>query len=362
MHALYIFGVNVALDANILISDPWLRSPRMRALLDYVTKTRSFIVLHEVVEREVKANHKRTFAGAARQVQSVLKDVEKHRLVGIPGVDPERVSVDTFERWERHFHDVLGPNVVYRVPSSGDHHKEAVRRAIERVPPCTGKGEGIRDAIIWLDLLKECRYPSNLGSVAFVSGNFNDFAGPNKSALHPRLAQDVENYEAKITYYSSLERFFKDHVEPVGHITREWLKERLYFGAIEWQLHNEMAYGAYHSSFRATGSPYADYYVPTGRPDIKSVKAHLKDFYVYLFDDKHTEITLSVDAHVQADIERERVDAPPTSSYGDERYEEVSQYSPRTLPCYADLEIEMVADVEGDEISFRENEGGAFGL
>ncbi len=333
----------------------------MRSLLDYVTKTRSYIVLHEVVELEVKANHKRTFAAAARKVQSAIKDVEKHRLVGLPRFDVERVSEDTFTEWERHFHDILGPNMVYRVLSSGNHHEEAVRRAIERVAPCTGKGEGIRDAIIWLDLLEECRYPSKLGAVAFVSGNFSDFAGPDKVTLHPQLAQDLKNYEAEVTYYSSLQRFVRDHAEPVVHITREWLMKRIYFDAIEWRLHNEMAYGAYQSSFRATGSPYADYYVPTGRPDIKSVKAHLKDFYVWPFDDKRTEITISVRAHVQADIECERVDAPPMSSYGEDHYEEVSQYRTRTLPCYADLELEVVADVEGDEILIRENEG-AFGL
>lgn len=265
-------------------------------------------------------------------------------------------------KWERHFHDVLGPNVVYRVYSSGyHHHEEAVRRAIERVPPCSDKGEGLRDAIIWLDLLEASRFPSKIGSIAFVSENTRDFSEADNTSLRAELTQDLNKYEADVTYYSSLESFIKDHAEPVRHITREWLLERIYFGEIEWELRNQIAFGAYQSSFRATGSPYAEYYVPTGRPDIKSVRAHLKDFYVRPFDDDHTEVTFLVNAHVQADIECQRADAPPVSSYGDEHYEEVSQYQTRTLPCYADLDLEVVAEVEGDEISFRPNEG-VFGL
>lgn len=157
-----------------------------------------------------------------------------------------------------------------------------------------------------------------------MSENTRDFAEADKLSLRAELIQDRNKYDADITYYSSLESFIKDHAEPVKHITREWLLKRVSFGEIELRLHNEMAYGAYQSAFRATGSPYADYYLPTGRPDIKSIKAHLRDFYVWPFDDEHTEITISMDAHVQADIECERADAPPISSYGDEHYEEVS--------------------------------------
>jgi len=353
--------MNVALDANVLIADPWLGSQRMRALLDYVTKTRSYIVLHEVVELEVKAHHKRTFAEDARKVQTILTQVGRRGLMGLPEFDQDRVSDETFTAWERHFHDVLGPNLVYRVPSTGHHYEEAVRRAIERVPPCSNSREGIRDAIIWLDLLEMSRFPSKIGRVAFVSENTKDFAQADKRSLREELAQDLSKYEAEITYFSSLQRFLKAHVEPVGHITREWLMEHTYFGEIEEELRTRMAYGAYNDSFHATGSLYADYYVPIGRPDITSVDVHLDDFYVWMFNDSHTEITFFVDAHVEADIECMRSDAPPISSYGEDHYMEVSQYRNRTLSCYADLEFEVVADVEGDEVSFRHNEG-VFGV
>src|SRR5215217_819839 len=179
--------MNVALDADVLIADPWLGSQRMRALLDYVTKTRSYIVLHEVVELEVKAHHKRTFAEDARKVQTILTQVGRRGLMGLPEFDPDRVSDETFTAWERHFHDVLGPNVVYRVPSTGHHHEEAVSRAIERIPPCSNSGEGIRDAIIWLDLLEMSRFPSKIGHIAFVSQNTSDFAGTDNSSLREEL-------------------------------------------------------------------------------------------------------------------------------------------------------------------------------
>lgn len=352
--------MNVALDANILIADPWLGSQRIRALLDYVLKTRSYIVLHEVVELEVKAHHKRTFAEDARRVQSILTQVGRRGLVGLPEFDQDRASEETFATWERHFHDVLGPNVVYRVPSSGHHHEEAVRRAIERVPPCSNSG-GIRDAIIWLDLLEMSRFPSNIGQVAFVSENTKDFAQVGNSSLREELVQDLNKYEAEVTYYSSLQSFLKEHVEPVGHITREWLMEHTDFGEIENELRNQIAYGAYNDSFHATGSLYADYYVPIGRPDITWVELHLDDFYVWPFDDNHTEVTFFVNAHVEADLECMRSDAPPITSYGDDHYMEVSQYRNRALRCYADLEFEVVADLEGDEVSFRHNEG-VFGV
>ena len=77
--------------------------------------------------------------------------------------------------------------------ASGHHHEEAVRRAIERVPPCSESSESIRDAIIWLDLLEACRFPSKVGPITFVSENTTDFAGPNNSSLRAELVQDVQN-------------------------------------------------------------------------------------------------------------------------------------------------------------------------
>ena len=152
-----------------------------------------------------------------------------------------------------------------------------------------------------------------------------------------------------------MESFLRDHAEPVAHITEEWIREQIRSYDLEGELRTHLAFGSYQYAFKPTGASfYADFYEPTGRPDITRVQIDIRHFHVWRFDDEHTEILLSFDAYVEADIECERVDAPPTSSsYGEEHYREVREFRGRTLPCRAELEFEMVADLQGGGISIR---------
>ena len=141
---MYTRRVDIAIDANVLISDPWFRSLRMRALFDLVTKTGSYVMLHEVVEREVKAHFKRKYAAAVQKLQSSLKEAERLEVVGVPEFHRERVLANTYAKWERRFQEAFDSDKILRIPTGDHHYEEALRRAIERKPPCSSKGEGMR--------------------------------------------------------------------------------------------------------------------------------------------------------------------------------------------------------------------------
>ena len=94
---------------------------------------------------------------------------------------------------------------------------------MQRTPPCTKRGEEIRDTIIWLQALQLVR--ENPGTtVVFISGNTRQFATKD-GELHPTLA--AEATVGRLVYYSSLDAFAKQHATAIEFITSKWIEERI---------------------------------------------------------------------------------------------------------------------------------------
>jgi hypothetical protein len=100
-----------------------------------------------------------------------------------------------------------------------DDLRGAVRRAINRRAPCTEKGEEIRDAILWQQVLGVAR---NAERVVLVSGNTKEFAGPDR-ALRPELVLEADALDALVSYYPTLHDFAKAHAGRIAFITTEWI-------------------------------------------------------------------------------------------------------------------------------------------
>jgi hypothetical protein len=349
--------MDVALDANILIRDPWLQSSPVRALLDYLGKTDSYVLLHEVVVAEVKAHFARKCAEDVQKLENALHTAKRRGVMGLPELDGGRLVEETVARWETKFGAVFNSSNSFRLPIGKDHLPELIRRATKRVPPCSAKGEGMRDAIIWLDLLDSARAGGAHGQIAFVSANTADFANPkDRTLLRRELLNDLERHETSIAYYPDLTDFLGKHAEPVSHITSDWIRERLPSGGIEEMIRSRVARPDEFLDFVVAAGTYRDYYEPQGRPDITAVRAQLVDFFVWQYGDEHIELLLIVDAEIEAEMECRRIDVPPSDAYGSEHERELEVLRSRRFPCIARAVFEIPAVVVDDAIEVLESE------
>ena len=347
----------IALDSNVLIRDLWMRSQKMRALLDYVSKTPWNVLLLEVVETEVHAHARRAFSARIADIENTLQKAGRLGVVGLPRLDAERALKLTMERWENNFHYVFNKDLTDRLPLREEVAQQAMRRAADRVPPCSERGEGMRDAMIWLGLLDAADpLGEEYNRIAFISGNASDFAGRDKISLREELAVEVQRRNAALAFYGSLDAFLKEHAQPVEHITVEWVRERMPWTEVQDEVREALLY-VDSGVFRVANERLRDRYVPAGRPDITHLEVDLADFYVWPFDDGQVGVEVIVMVRAEAEISCERVDAAPSSAYGEAHYQEwISDLQRRMLTCRADAEYDFSVHADGDSLELLAGE------
>lgn len=149
----------------------------MRILDDYVRKTESKILIHEIVEAEVIRHIKETISHDFSQIQDAFHKMENYDIENMPILDLTKISNRNLEKRKEDFLNDLYNKNTLRVKIDGRALREVIRRAIERKRPCSKNGEELRDAIIWLNLLKYCKKIKK--DLAFIS-NDDHFAGEDK--------------------------------------------------------------------------------------------------------------------------------------------------------------------------------------
>jgi hypothetical protein len=339
--------MHVAVDANILIADPWLRSQRIRVLLDYLTKTESQLWLLAVVEMEVAAHVRRQVTASANAIAAALSSARRHEVAPLPEFSANDTVEATLERWRNRLDEVTS-DVVYRVDLDSSALPEALRRACERIAPCGEDRSELRDAIIWLNLLRHAETLDSTQRLAFISANTKDFAAEDRHSLRPELVADLAVAKIGLIYFSSLDDFIREYADPFLKITKEWLAEHLDLHEVEELIKNEL--DSFGSSFRPSSAEYREYYEPIGYPFIHNVYVTIEGYYVWEFEQGQTEIQVSCYALVEADITCERVARP--FSRGWEAIDIEDDYTPiRTLTCFTELMVSVIAQVDAGEIT-----------
>jgi hypothetical protein len=342
--------VHIALDANILIADRWLRSRKMQALRDFVRKSAWRILLHEVVVAEVKARTKRDLEANIKAVESALLNAQRQGVHALPQLNSEKALKETLDEWDRNFLSFFNERITSQMPMGEAAPKEAVRRAAERIRPCSEKGDGMRDAVIWLDLLSASGPEGNYAPIAFISDNTRDFAAPGDTSLHPRLLEDITANDSLLTYYSSLDTFLQEHAAPIDYITEEWINERLSVLQVGDEVESWVRSGGSLEDFTVASPAYSAYFAPIEPPSfVDSVRISLTDFFVWRFDDGHLQLHLDVDVKVNATMLCQRLPAPPPDVF--ERAPEDLVVEKRYLGCNAHLLCAFSALVQGCTIT-----------
>ncbi|MBA2535385.1 MAG: DUF4935 domain-containing protein [Rubrobacter sp.] len=349
--------MDVALDSNVFIKDPWLNSQRTRALRDYLAKTPYRMVLSEVVEAEVRARRRREFDEKAGSAADSLAKARKAGVIGLLDFDPRDAVDITMNAWEARWGEFLDAASARRVGIRAEEAVEAARRAAFREAPCSPKGEGVRDALIWLALVADAA-DSEGGSgehgLAFISENTKDFAAPARRTLREELMGDVRGRGSRLAYYASLEDFLRERAEPVDHVTREWVLSRLGPSQLEALVREYLRSGGAHNAWRVKDAARRDIYEIAGEPDLKTVNLKLEDFYVWQFDDGHAELRMTLGAEVEAMIDGLNVPEPWISYDGTPYYdqeEDLEHPAVLELECLALLAVRASARLEEDGLT-----------
>lgn len=333
--------MNVCLDTTVLLADPWQESEKTRALYDYISKTRGSLLIHDVVLQEATATMERRWREAIRAYNGAAGDLSRLRLSAIPAADEDQLVAATRDAWEKSVRRIQrGRRTIQTEPAL---MVEIVRRATQRIPPCARRGEGFRDALLWLGTLDFCN-ANDLRHLAFISSNTRDYAGAD-GALLPALEQDAVERNITVDYYSSVEAFLKEHAEPIAWLNLEWVEQRIDQEEVAELLWDTVA-ATELRQFRLKWHDGEGWNM-LGHPEVQEVSETLEDLYIWEYDGNSATVflTYAVNASAQVTCERESM-----YSYGPPD-EPPEYYTERErLLAEVDLLVEIAAEVRENTV------------
>lgn len=210
--------MDIVIDTNIIIQENFIRSPKILALLDYLKKTHSKIILPQIVKEE----------SIARYRDRLIEQLNKFK--GLANVCFSNIGTEfninaekEVNAYKAHIQKLSNDGLLYEVPYNNDFLPEVINRMVNRIKPCNQNGEECRDVVLWLsikNLLKKGK------SVAFISNNYTEFA-PDKKTLYPQLMAELTQERLELKYYPSLDEFIKSHATKVDYITKEWVEKEI---------------------------------------------------------------------------------------------------------------------------------------
>ena len=214
--------MDVALDANALLS-AGLANPAFSSLRDYLRKTKSRLLLPEVVLEELLAQRRMLIAKAIRKGLEANKEMKSL----VPGYEDKplrkhlkaievETAVDAYKAELKQAAD--GVSIVENRASD---LMEMVRRLANRIPPASQAGEEARDVLIWLAVLRM----AEKGELSFVTGDKKAFGKDGK--LKPELADELQKLPNALAVYEGLDAFLKIHHQRSSWVDKAWIETQV---------------------------------------------------------------------------------------------------------------------------------------
>lgn len=152
------------------------------------------IATSEVVIAEVLAGHQRQ----ALESLSVFSKLSKawNRLGAEANLKSSKATFEfKVSNYAGSLLSALQDAGVEILPAPEVPHIEVVSRSVSRRRPCNQNGDGYRDTLLWLTVLKLAQDQPD-EEIVFIS-NDNDFRDENKTGFHPDLLDDLSEVDAQ---------------------------------------------------------------------------------------------------------------------------------------------------------------------
>jgi hypothetical protein len=178
---------------------------------------------------------------------------------------------------------------------------EVVRRAVNRIPPCSSNGEEFRDALVWLTALDVAEAEDDK-TVVLISA---DGAFHNGQDLRDELVNECKSRSLEIKFFKDLSFFAKDHEDHLGFITSEWINQNIPKGSIGSLVEGEIEKIAQAKLLRFLDedSRLNQEVEPTGYTNVFSEDVWLDDFFVNRLSDGSIRIEAAYSGEYEVECE-----------------------------------------------------------
>ncbi len=190
-----------------------------------------------------------------------------------------------------HFMENINPNYETHLYNIFSHHweilghegvdiSELTRRAIHRVRPFSTKGEGFRDATIWLSIINFLKKKKNNKNV-FISNDKKAFSNGDNQELHAILKNDLANNQLELLFCNSIGEFLNRHAAEIFFFTKKWVIDHIDWNKINkqvWEAVETIHCGYFFTLYeRIINKPW-DYYYEVRKVEINK---DWLDYHVY---------------------------------------------------------------------------------
>jgi len=211
----------VVLDTNILRQDFSLSGNECSILLDFLKKSRSKLLLPNVVLDELKVLYVEHLRNKKQAAEAALDALFRH----VPSKKPPEVDIDPDSEGDKYttfLTSRLGLSHQSTIQYGKDWLDTIVSRVVQGVPPAnrnkkSEKSEGFKDTLVWLSILDWAK-ENPTQEIGFITNDehFQDSAG----GLNPRLRSEVEETGCNLKFYSSLSAFNIEQATPIKEYDR----------------------------------------------------------------------------------------------------------------------------------------------
>lgn len=225
--------MNIIIDTNILRADFLFQSEEYKLFSEFIKRSKSNLVLLRVVFEESCYLYKKEIEMKKKNFQKALSDILYF------GNDNSRYSIthslgNINPNYERHLYDIF----LYHWEIIGYEEvdiSELIRRSIHRVRPFSNKGEGFRDATIWLSIINFLKKEKNNTSV-FISNDKKAFSDGDNQGLHATLKNDLANNQLELIFCNSIEEFLNKYTAEIFFFTKRWVIDHIDWNKINKQV------------------------------------------------------------------------------------------------------------------------------
>jgi hypothetical protein len=218
--------VDIVLDTNIIRRNLKLTDQSFDIILDYLSTTKSCVVLPQIVMEETIGLYKELLRKNLQDLENAHK-----RLSGLSmGTDYGKVPSMNIEAeadaYRMHLlrRLLICPDDI--VPYRNDYLPTLVRRAIERAKPFDANGQQFRDGVLWLSILD---YAEKLPEkrLILISNNTKEFCGHTPGQLDETLSREAQSRGIEIEYYSDITDFAKRLATSVTFLDLTWISTNI---------------------------------------------------------------------------------------------------------------------------------------
>ncbi|MEK7447339.1 MAG: PIN domain-containing protein [Patescibacteria group bacterium] len=207
--------MDVLLDTNIYYQDFQMAGAKFQGLFEYLSKTRTKIIMPDIIYQEVVKNFKEQLS------IEYLKVKRASSIMGI-GVDITKTEeeiytafIDKLKQMTRYSHSPIKIVKHQNIDIGG-----LIEKSVNQKKPFKDKGRGFKDAIIW-ESVKEY-LEKNEDDLCFISDNHNDFG---TKVLDCDLQKEIKSYQKKLKYYNKLDDFLVEYAEKVAFINDGYIEK-----------------------------------------------------------------------------------------------------------------------------------------